>query len=290
MSSEAAKGVNATARAARAGGTCLFEFGLSLVETRDLDPVYVLLWETGLDRPLLWRWLLAYWCFYHVGTACWAAEAGGERAFWRRMARAAGSRAYPRSAERRHFRGAQAERSVAFLAGRGVTALAGPLERAGAGGPADAEEIVGLVRGWLGFGPWIAFKAADMLERLAVVLVRFDGGSSLLFDSPRAGASLAWSRYRGGPEPKDVVPWALAEVVTRCRRPGRPPPAAPPRYERPLGVQEAETVLCKWKSHCGGRYHVGEDVAACRRGLLRFARESKLAQRLLRAGKGGGLW
>jgi hypothetical protein len=34
---------------------------------------------------------------------------------------------------------------------------------------------------------------------------------------------------------------------------------APPRYDRPVGVQECETILCKWHSHLNGHYPVGKD-------------------------------
>lgn len=63
---------------------------------------------------------------------------------------------------------------------------------------------------------------------------------------------------------------------------------APPRFDRPLNVQEAETVLCKWKSYSGGHYEIGEDVAACREGLSRFFR-CRTARRLKKAGQ-GRLW
>ena len=64
---------------------------------------------------------------------------------------------------------------------------------------------------------------------------------------------------------------------------------APPRNDRGLGLQEYETVLCKWGSYLKGHYHVGEDVAGVRKGLLRFAR-CKTAQALLAGGRRGGLW
>jgi hypothetical protein len=45
----------------------LEDFGKALLDTRDLDSVYVVLWRAyrGLDMtwPTLRKWLLAYWCF-----------------------------------------------------------------------------------------------------------------------------------------------------------------------------------------------------------------------------------
>ncbi|MBZ4299837.1 hypothetical protein LAJ56_17985, partial [Streptococcus pneumoniae] len=64
---------------------------------------------------------LAYWCFYHVGTASWIADRSV--GYWQRMEKAAGSKEYPRSSERRHFRGGQATRSVAWLKEHGLESL-----------------------------------------------------------------------------------------------------------------------------------------------------------------------
>lgn len=150
------------------------------------------------------------------------------------------------------------------------------------------------VQTWVGFGPWIAFKVADMLERLALSLVDFSDTGSWLYESPKQGAELVWERYGKGERPKDVGGWAIGHVSTHLGHTEKPDQAkdcvlAPPRYERPINGQEVETILCKWHSHCKGRYHVGEDVTAARKGLLRYAK-TETAQRLLAAGKVGGLW
>jgi len=42
---------------------------------------------------------------------------------------------------------------------------------------------------------------------------------------------------------------------------------APPWFDRPLNIQEAETILCKYKSHTHGHYPVGKDVAAVKKAL-----------------------
>ena len=97
------------------------DFGRRLVQTNDLDPVYVLLHNAPMSKEQLHQWLLAYWCFYHVGTASWIAQNSG--GFWNRMKTAAGSKEYPRSSERRHFRGRNAANSVAYLEDRGIESL-----------------------------------------------------------------------------------------------------------------------------------------------------------------------
>jgi len=256
-------------------GLDCYEFGRRLLAANDLDPVYVLVHEAGLDHDRLKRWLLAYWCFYHVGTASWVSETD----FWGRMRTAAGSKDYPRSSERRHFRGENARKSVEFLEEQGIEALFDAFPRPSP----SAADVVEYVTEWIGFGPWVAFKVADMLERLGLLDVRFDL-DTVMYESPRKAADELYEAEGGPAGVADVGAWAVDRVLSELN-----PTKAPPRYDRPLSFQEAETVLCKWKSYRGGHYEIGEDVAACRKGLMRFAR-CRTSQRLLRAGEKGGLW
>lgn len=221
------------------------------------------------------RWLLAYWCFYHVGTASWISEGD----LWKRMRTAASSKDYPRCPERRHFRGENARKSVEYLEGCGLTKLYDPLLRS-----RTCEEVMQEVRRWVGFGPWISFKVADMLERLNLASIAFGVGSVYLFESPKKGAERLKSELGSDIREEDLESWAVGEILGKLGK-----VLAPPRFDRPIGVQEAETILCKWKSHMDGRYEVGEDIHQCRKGLLRFLR-SRTSQRLLKAGKVGGLW
>ena len=263
----------------------LEDFGKSLLDAGDLDPVYVLLWNAELDRETTKKWLLAYWAFYHVGTASWITE---QADYWRAFGAAARSKEYPRSPERRHFRGENAIKATAYLAAVGVDDLFAEFERmdceSGEGGIPLAD-VLEYVQEWVGFGPWISFKVADMLERLNICRIRFDTAAVALFDSPADGARLARERYDA--ERIDGQPdgdWAIERILEVLGD-----TLAPPRYERRINAQEAETILCKWKSHAGGHYEVGEDIKACRAGLLRYPR-CKLSQRLLKAGVVGGLW
>lgn len=254
------------------------EFGRELIRQKDLDPVYVLLHEASLSRTDLQRWLVSYWCFYHVGTA--SAIAYSEEEYWDRMDTAAGSKEWPRSSERRHFRGAAAKKSVDYLQRRGVTNLFQDV--LGDGKEINARDLTQVVQQWVGFGPWIAFKVVDMLERLGIRSVRFDL-STAMYSSPLAGADL-FHREAGSPPTSDVAKWAVDSILRELGK-----LKAPPRYERAINFQEVETILCKWHSYRKGHYHLGEDVTACRRGLLRYAR-NPMAQRLIAAGGKGGLW
>jgi hypothetical protein len=89
---------------------------------------------------------------------------------------------------------------------------------------------------------------------------------------------------RHGPARGNVLTWAYDRLIKELGD-----LRAPPRYERPINIQEVETILCKWKSHLSGHYELGKDIIEVRHGLLRYAK-CKLSQHLLAAGKRGGIW
>jgi hypothetical protein len=174
--------------------------------------------------------------------------------------------------------------------GRGLDVLFSWFDReAYDGRPLTAAEVTTYVQTWVGFGPWIAFKVADMMERVGLMAVRFDLGTAMYAGSPTEATAVMRDWENPGWEPDsqaELSGWAVGALLASPELSGRP---APPRNDRRLGFQEAETILCKWKSYLGGHYHVGEDVAAVRAALVRFARVP-LSQKLLRAGKRAGLW
>lgn len=258
------------------------EFGRQLVTTEDLDPVYSALEGTQMPPAQMARWLLAYWCYYHVGVACHAAEQSVS-GFWAVMHRAAanaeptpiGTR-WPRAAERRHFRGAFAVEAVRRLEHKHRD----PYElvmhlgaRQGDDGVAAAD-VMRRTKELHGFGDWISFKVADMLERVGRIPVRFTEREAM-YETPTQGAMLAAESWWGpnaawaGPEP---VLTRLREELKDLR--------APPRADRALGLQELETVLCKWKSHLNGHYTVGKDSVEVSHALQAWAPRSLLASRM----------
>lgn len=280
-----------------------YEFGKKLLETNDLDPVYIVLYEAQLPIELLKRWLLSFWCFYHSGTASWISEGKGrdgiadEQWFLDRLLKAAKSKDYPRCPERRHFRGQNALDSVAFISEWGVEGLweefgmyssgRGKSRSDAAQGRVPASEVMGYVQEWVGFGPWIAFKVADMLERLGILDIDFSDAA--IYKSPREGAEELWKSLNGfKPYPPrsnyDVTKWAMDDLLEHLGE-----HKAPPRYERYVSYQEAETILCKWHSHLNGHYEVGEDIISLKKALLQFAK-CKTSQALLMAGKRAELW
>jgi len=233
------------------------EFGKRLISTLDLDPIYVLLnhlQQTWSEKELH-KWLIAYWCFYNLQTASIAVNASS---FWLAMKRLAASKA-KRGTERRHFRGKFAENAVHRLSTRGSpTQLISSLTlQTMVNESVPVEHVISEIKSWYGFGDWIAFKAADMLEVLGVCGIAFDMGSMLMFDSPREGALMVCQEQRGKlfAREQDSIQWGVDYIQNGLRH-----WLAPPRFERVVGIQEVETILCKWKSHCNGKYEVGHDA------------------------------
>lgn len=260
----------------------VYQFGTELVKTGDLDPVYIMLWEADMRFSILRKWLLAYWCFYHSGTASFVSDSYN---FWEAMREAAGSKDCPRGKERRHFRADNAIKSVEYLSSRGIPSLYKDLEM-------SAHSVIPVtnnVQTWVGFGPWISFKVADMLERLDIKEIEFDpeDTASLLFDSPRKGVDCLWSSEKFvatfNPAGSNMSRWAIEKICRKLRS-----LKAPPRYERPIGAQEAETILCKWYSYLNGRYKLGEDINSLRESL-KF-RPNQISVGLVKAGIKGKLW
>jgi hypothetical protein len=260
----------------------VYDFGQRLIETRDLDPVYVVLWEAKLDPYETARVLVAYSCFYHLGTASWIMD---QADYWGAMERAAASKEWPRGTERRHFRGVAAAKAVSGLRDRTAWALVKGLTAPvpdSPTAPLGLATLIERVGKWPQFGPWIGFKVADMLERLAIAPIAFMPSDIFrMYEAPRKGAEAMAERH--GPAPYNVYLWAYNSLKRKLGT-----LLAPPRFERTINIQEIETILCKWKSHLNGHYPVGKDTHEIREHLERF--DCRTAKRLHKAGSSAGLW
>lgn len=141
------------------------DFCHQLIETGDLDPVYIMLHRAQLDERLLKSWLLAYWCFYSCDTASRIADEpttlNDARDYWYKFELALKSK-WPRGAERRHYRG-----NTAQLSFQDLKKFGNPEEIVDfmVKGP-TFHEIQQRVKLFYGFGPWVTWKIADMAERV----------------------------------------------------------------------------------------------------------------------------
>lgn len=265
-------------------------FGAHLLRSGDVDPVYVALRALDLPRGKLQRWLLAYWMFYDAGAASWLAEREGAD-WWEQVTRAAfnadaaptGGR-WPRGKERRHFRGPKCIAAVASLR---RTYEERPEDLVGlltAGNrPLRFEHLRQQVMDWPMFGPWIAFKAGDMVERCLGVPVDFTAAEVFMFDDPREAAIMLWRAKQGLPDtahPRDEED-AIRRVVAYLQDQFATYTA--PGGGRAVGLQEIETVLCKWKSHQRGHYPPNNDITEVGASVVLWAPHSALARRFAHA-------
>lgn len=233
----------------------LNEFGEELLKLEDLDPVYPVLRPYAIaDRERARRAILAYALFYDIGAALYLAS---QPDFWDGIRIAAanepsaptphGTR-WPRAAERRHFRGKKCIEAVEELALRYPVPERLIAELVEPGG--SLREVIERLDALPQFGPWIAFKLADIGERVLEAPIRFpsllDGS---LYSSPlftvRALAE------KEGVSPEETWNRTLRHFEGF---------SAPPRHERGIGAQEIETIFCKYGSYLKGKYYPGKDL------------------------------
>ena len=251
--------VNKPVKAKRVGNPNpmgILEFSRELLNTSDLDPIYTMIHRANMPMSVRKRWVLAYSCFYHAGVASYCAEK--RKGFYDRL-REGHDKKYPRGAERRHFRGGTSDYVTNWLRDTypepedAVNFLIGKEENK------TFKSVTGRVKKWKYFGPWIAFKWADLLERVLMVPVDFSDCHLDIYEAPKQGAELV-AKTMGRPDMsvKKVVRYLEKELHTY---------RAPPTFDRPVNVQEIETCLCKWKSHCNGHYPIGKDTHEITEGL-----------------------
>lgn len=266
------------------------EFGTHLIQSGDLDPVYLMLNKAELDPDTKARWCLAYWCLYHAGAASYIAER--KDYFWGTLAKAAGNSEpaptgtgdrWPRGKERRHWRGEQALQSWCELQQRYNQAPEQFVKLLKERAP-EYTSVQNFVQSHRGFGPWMSFKIADMLEQVIGVHVDFTEASVFMFKDPKEAAIRYWRRAQGladNAKPRD--PEAAIQTVVRhlleyfAEKKGH----LAPNKQRLVGLQEIETILCKWKSMENGHYPPGNDIHELKTGLLPWSKVSSLAAKLL---------
>jgi len=224
-------------------------FGALLLETEDLDPIYCMLVRASLDRDILKRWLLAYWCYYHAGVASRIAEMPSHM-FYMGMWRAYVTKA-PRGMERRYFYGLLAERTMHYLQDSGSPeAIVDDM--------CDHrwfQSVYNRVVSYSGFGPWMGWKVADMAERVLRYPVDFSDSELGIYKDPVQGAAFIDFGDKHYPISLDELHACVNRMKDEFQQFD-----APPQADRPVNEQEIETILCKYKAHCYGFYPVANDT------------------------------
>lgn len=274
----------------------IVSFGEQLIKSQDLDPVYPALTKLFPKRHKsmtefnkLSRWLIAYWCFYHCGFASYASELG-EGFFWDVLMDAAqnevptpmGTR-WPRGHERRHARGSQGIKMVQHLKELYGNQPEFMVTHICSGAPVYSQ-VADLVQKHTLFGPWISFKICDMIDRVLDKHIDFSEAAVFMFKDPVKAALILWRQHYGLPEtakPKDEGE-VITGVVEHLKKEFRIF-LAPPSNDRSIGLQEIETILCKWKSHLNGHYPLNNDIIEISTALKEWAPYSKTAREMLEA-------
>ena len=247
------------------------EFAKVTIEINDLDTTYVMLYNARkvLGDDYVKRFCIAMLMFYHVGEAAHFARLK-DNEFWDAVLKDYVT--IRRGRERRHFRGMQGIRSIASLIGQARDASeasdvlqAIPLARASLARHSDSPRrpedlfdrmvapsyplLVQLfAKNWKGFGAYFVWKVLDYQERIFDHQIDVSQCYNYVPDLPRQCAEKLWP----GRPLKDVLD-EMEDYLKQF--------PAPPKYDRPCGVQEAETILCMWKTaYFSGFHQVGDEI------------------------------
>jgi hypothetical protein len=104
-------------------------------------------------------------------------------------------------------------------------------------------------------GPWIAFKVADMGDRVMGYAVDFSDCELAMYRDPMKGAALVALGDKDAKISAQGVRMVVDDLRVQLgalRVPGLD-------TQRSYNLQEVETVLCKYKSHINGHYKPGKD-------------------------------
>lgn len=229
-------------------------FGKQLLESYDLDPLYVILAGTSWSERMMKRFLLAYWIFYSAGVACKVAES---KSFYRTMFEMDANHA-PRGHERRHLRGQAFIDCVNGLKSFGTPEQVVDAMTVGN----DFQTIAKAVQTFRGFGPWMSFKIADMTERVLQKPVDFSNAEIGVYKDPVKGAALIMFGDQNHPITLDELHDVFSSLQHDFRH-----YKAPPYQDRLINIQELETIACKYKSHVNKHYPLWTDTQEIYHGL-----------------------
>ncbi len=221
----------------------IIDFSKKLIDTLDLDPTYVMLYGAKKDGVFddigLKRWILAYMYCYHAGITSTIASAPSVEEYWNRLRKA------DNEWHDRLF-GSERRKGTRFLDGIEVMTktFLNPEDAIDSLGEGTYSEISQKIGNWKHFGGWAQFKLADIMERVLEIPVKFSwddlSHKAEDFEFVYPGKSIE----EGGKE--------LLSHLSEYK--------APPRFERPLGISECETCICKFVSMCKRKYHIGKDI------------------------------
>lgn len=227
------------------------EFGRRLLLSQDLDSIYVMLARSDLDDETIARWILGFVVYDHAGAAARIAQADD---FWFALAR--NRDRLPRGSVRYHNRGVAFDRQIEWFRSLDMT----PLEVVRDMTAGDSlGDVIRATKRHRGMGDYFAMKMADFKERVFGEPMTVAVDDVLLLGKPDAAIRLVADSEAIEPTKTSVFERIVAEFAEYAAPPyvdPAPRSRRPVPPVRPFGPMEAETVLCKWKSHMNGRYPV----------------------------------
>lgn len=247
------------------------QFGRYLLDSFDLDPLYVILAQSGMHDNQMKRWLLAYWIFYSAGVSSRLSEVSNPKAYYDMMEQG-NENHWPRGHERRHMRGQTFDKTLASLRASGPPEKVVDVLTRGR----TFENHTNIVRRFYGFGPWIAFKIFDMMERVLKIPTDINNVNLYIYRDPVKGAALWKFGDQNHPITSDELWEVVCELMTIFGG-----YMAPPYLDRPLSPMEIETILCKAKSNVNGHYPLANDVFDIMHGLPGWGDTAQELERLL---------
>jgi len=249
-------------------------FSKLLFKLEDADPGYMLLARAELTEAQKLRYVLAWCTFYNPGLAARASDYQGARfyEFLRKV--------YPtakRASERRHFRGQAGLKALA----QWQDLYPKPEAMIEACFGSTYLEVRKNMQHMAQMGDYFYWKLADIQDTVFAQPVNFTGCEKYMPKVPQQGAEMI-AELESTCFALPVAMSTVTKHISKMKHPFKP--------NRPLALQEAETVCCVFKQHVVGDYKFGFRSAKAFMRLMTMRHETLTAQKLLDGLYAGGIW
>lgn len=240
----------------------LVDFGVELVTTGDLDPVYLALNKVDWHINKKLRWLTAYCAFYSCAVATYISTYKSNH-FWEVMQIVAvnaqlspiGSR-WSRSPERRHFRGKQAVLAIDSWRSRFCEPEDLFKYVLGKRKGQTFEAISNRALELRSVGNWLSFKMVDLVDACLGAEVNQTDVTPFLYKTPKESLERYFVEdLKGNLADTNWSRKALDDLTKLWKG-----LSIPHKPGKPLDMFCKETILCKHLSHLHGHYPLGNDI------------------------------
>lgn len=260
-------------------------FGCRLLQTGDLDPVYLGLNGAEFSDSQKLRWLVAYIAFYHTGVASFISEQRGPE-FWYIMMDAANNsnpcptgQRWPRGKERRHFRSMNAVKAISEW--KFNYPKPEDMFRRIVSAGSDFHKMRFLASQNMSIGSWMSFKIVDLVDACLGVEVDQSDATAFLYATPRQSLLDEWTSRHSGQVPSNETQ-ALSESIAHLKR-GFRGLTIPHKPGKPIDMFCIETIACKHLSHRHGHYPLANDLHEIHEGMKPWLKVCESARQFVKA-------